>query len=193
MSLTRQIVCLTLEYWKMLHKHHCNSCLGTSWYGWHQGWVGCVHAGQVPGNLHHLLGNHRCDDRGTDCWLGVNYVVYTLVSGIIYMWDEDGPNKWSHRNFCPPLVLWKHRRGLYILATSSLKLFNLSPREPTPLLYLEASSRATGYGISQMAPHSGFPNSPTTLSRTNTCDLAQFKSAFFLSHNHLQTNNESWH
>ena len=56
-----------------------------------------------------------------------------------------------------------------------------------PLLYLEASSRATGYGISQMAPHSGFPNSPTTLSRTNTCDLAQFKSAFFLSHNHLQT------
>ena len=52
-----------------------------------------------------------------------------------------------------------------------------------PLLYLEASSRATGYGISQMAPHSGFPNSPTTLSRTSTCDLAQFKSAFFLSQN----------
>ena len=50
-------------------------------------------------------------------------------------------------------------------------------------MYLEASSRATGYGISQMAPHSGFPNSPNTLSRTNTCDLAQFKSAFFLSHN----------
>ena len=50
-------------------------------------------------------------------------------------------------------------------------------------MYLEASSRATGYGISQMAPHSGFPNSPNTLSHTNTCDLARFKSAFFLSHN----------
>ena len=60
---------------------------------WHQGWVGCVHAGQVPGNLHHLLGIHRCDDRGTDCWLGVNYVVNTLVASIIYIWDEDTHNK----------------------------------------------------------------------------------------------------
>ena len=29
----------------------------------------------------------------TDCWLGVNYVVYTLVFGIIYIWDEDTPKK----------------------------------------------------------------------------------------------------